>query len=300
MSLRHGTLSLLTVIILASPGCYRNRQPAEPTPVARGLKFVSKNAAFDAFFTDLHDVQLDMLALPEQERNFRKVLAKEIKVDEGATTSVLAERAAAIAQGFASKGTTVKLDVEGLEAVDEADTAAQMRVSGYLEGEALHHAESIARAARSELKLLAHLNARGQTLQRLAGRATMLEAEVERAFAGSDPKQMEFVRRNLSDAKLLISVMDDKRLELSLESRRTVERLASAVTTNPALGSPNEPPLVTFVRSDPNRDRDRDKDKDKDKDKGTKAKAGGGPANARGGITKSQAETSAPAADFEP
>ena len=290
MSLRHGIMSLLTLLALASSGCHPNRQPVEPTPVARGMKFVSKNVAFDAFFTDLYYAQLDMLSLPEQERNNRKDLAKELKIDEGATATVLAERAATIAQGFAGKGTMVKLDIEGLEAVDEADTSAQMRVSGYLEGDNLHYAESITRTARSELKLLAHLNARGQTLQRLAARANMLEGEVERAFAGSDAKQIEFVRRNLSDAKLLISVMDEKRLELSLESRRTVERLASAVTTNPALGAPNEPPLVTFVRPPPSQD----------KDKGTKGKAGGGPATVRGGATKSPSETSAPAADFEP
>jgi len=92
---------------------------------------------------------------------------------------------------------------------------------------------------------------------------------------------------------LLISMMDEKRLDLSVEARRTVERLASAVTTNAALGAPNEPPLITFVRPPP-------PDSTINKDRPSTRKTGGGPA-ARGGNTKSPTEAgTTPAADFEP
>lgn len=290
MSLRRGIMQLVTVLTLATAGCHLNRHPAEPTQVARGLRFVSNNAAFDAFFADLHEAQLDMLRMPELERSYRKDLAKVLKIDEGATAALLAEHANTVAQALATKGTTLKLDTEGVEAVDEADTSAQMRVNGNLDGDNLHIAESITRTARSELKLLAHLNAKGQSLQRLAERAAILEDEADRAFAGSDSAKLDLVHRNLSDAKLLISLMDEKRVELSLEARRIVERLAFAVTTNPALGAPNEPPLVTFVKAAPN----------PDKEKANKAKPGGAPANPRGGTTKSPTEAAGPSTDFEP
>ncbi|GEM_PF-2644557 len=291
MRFRHGISCLLMSVSLALSGCHASRSTMEPTAVARGLRFVSRNAAFDAFFSDLHHFQIDMLALPDRERNHRKELAKELKVEQGATANVLAERAQSIAQAIASHGTTLKLDIEGLEAVDEADTSAQMRVSGTLEGDSLHFAEAVTRTARAELKLLAHLNARGQSWQRLAARAAVLDGELERAFADEDPKHVEQVRRNLSDAKLLISMMDERRLDLAAEARRTVERLAASVTTNAALGSPNEPPLVTFVKPPP----------DPSKERSSTRRSGGSPA-LRGAAPKSPPETtSAPAAaDFEP
>ena len=290
MLLRHGTFILLISLIFAGSACHYRAPVGDPTDVARGLRFVSHNATFDTYFADLHDEQMSMVQLPEEERKMRKDLAVELKVADGATTTVLAERAATVAQGLSAQGTTLKLEVEGFNAVDEADTAAQMRVNGTLDGDNLKFAESITRAARSELKLLAHLNAKEQTLQRLAARAAVLDADVDRAFAAADSKQMETVHRNLSDAKLLIALMDERRLDLAVDARRTVERLASVVTTNPALGASNEPPLVTFVRPEPPRDRALNR-----------IKPGGGPATSvRGAASKSSPEANAPAADFEP
>jgi hypothetical protein len=288
MSLRHGTVLALISLLLAVTACRPPGPASDPTAVARGLRFVSHNAAYDSFFADLHDEQLAMLRWPQQERNLRKDLAAELKVPDGATTTLLAERASVIAHGLSVQGTTLKLDVEGFDAVDEADTAAQMRVSGPLDGENLKFAEAVARAARSELKLLAHLNALEQSLQRLAAHAAILEAETDRAFAAGGPKQTEMVHRNLSDARLLIALMDERRLDLAVDTRRTVERVATAVTTNAALGAANEPPLVTFVKPEPPKDRAA---------KGNRP--GGGPATTRGGATKSPQEASQPA-DFEP
>jgi hypothetical protein len=290
MSLRHGTVCLLISLALTTFACHP-RPAAEPTLVARGLRFVSHNVAFDAFFADLRATQMDMASLPDQERGYRKELAKELNVEQSATVNVLAERAATLAQAISSKGTSLKLDIEGLEAVDEADTSAQMRVSGSLETDQLRFAEAVTRTARAELKLLAHLNFRGQSLQRLTARAAVLDGELDQAFAGKDSQLIEQVRRNLSDAKLLISMMEERRVDLAAEARRTVERLANAVTTNASLGAPNEPPLVTFVRPPP----------EPSKEKVAPRKAGGGPAS-RGGTPKSPSEApSAPAtADFEP
>jgi hypothetical protein len=289
MSRRHGTITLLISLMLGAAGCNYQTRAADPSNVARGLRFVSHNTAFDAFFADLHDEQIAMLQLPEQERKLRKDLASDLKLSDSATTTVLAERAAVIAQGLSVQGTSLKLDVEGYIAVDEADTAAQMRVSGTLDGENLKFAEAITRAARSELKLLARLNAKEQSLQRLAARAAVLEAETDRTFAASDAKITEEVHRNLSDARLLIALMDERRLDLAVDARRTVERLATVVTTNPALGGSNEAPLVTFVKPEPPRDRS------------VIRKPGGGPATpVRGAASKSPQETNAPAADFEP
>ncbi len=288
MSLRHMLVALLCSIPLLCAACYRPSHASDPTPVARGLRFVSHNAAFDAFFADLHDQQLAMVKLPDQERQLRKDLATELKVPDGATTTVLAERATAIAQTLLTQGTALKLDVEGTNAVDEADTSAQMRVNGSLDGENLKFAEAIARAARSELKLLARLNAMEPALQRLAARAAILESETDRTFAASDAKEVEAVHRNLSDARLLIALMDERRLDLAVDARRTVERLVSAVTTNPTLGAPNEPPLVTFVKPEPARDRSLNR-----------SKPGASPAPAvRGGANKSPQDANPP--DFEP
>ncbi len=100
---------------------------------------------------------------------------------------------------------------------------------------------------------------------------------------------MEEVHRNLSDARLMLVLMEERRLDLAVDAHRTIERLATAVTTNPALGAANEAPLVTFVKQEPPRD------------KSLIRKPGGGPASpVRGAAPKSPQETNAPAADFEP
>jgi hypothetical protein len=165
-----------------------------------------------------------------------------------------------------------------------------MRVNGALDGDSLHFAEAVTRTARSELKLLAHLNQRGQSLQRLAARASVLDNELDRAFSGKDSKLVAQVRRNLSDAKLFISLIDERRVGLAIDARHTIERLANSVTTNAALGSPNEPPLIAYVKPPP----------DPAKDKPVARKPAGSPAG-RGGNSKSPAEApNAPAADFEP
>lgn len=285
---RHRNASLLISLLLALSACHQTRPANETTPVARGLRFVSHNPAFDMFFADLHEEQLSMLQLPEDERKVRKNLAQDLKIaDNTATAMVLSERAKAIAQAVLAQGTALKLDIEGINAVDEADTSAQMRVSGNLDGENLRFAEAITRAARAELKLLAHLNAKEQTLQRLAARASILEAETDRTFA-SDSKIEEAVHRNLSDARILIAIMDERRFDLAVDARRTVERLSSGVTTNPNLGLSNEPPLVTFVRPEPPKEH-----------APVRAKSGGGAAApARGAASKSPPEASGQ--DFEP
>jgi len=288
MLLRHGTVCLLLSALFALSACHVRGPTADPTPVARGLLFVPHNSAFDTFFADLHDEQVSMQQLPESERKVRKDLARDLKISDGATTSVITERATSLARALLTQGTALKLDVEGLNAVDEADTSAQMRAAGALDGENLRFAEAVTRAARAELKILAHLNGKEQTLQRLAARASILEAETDRTFS-SDSKKQDSVHRNLSDARLLIALMDERRLDLAVDTRRTVERLVNGVTTNAALGASNEPPLITFVRPEPPKER-----------APGRAKSGGSSAAPpRGAATRSPADTS-PAQDFEP
>lgn len=289
MALHRSNWLLITLTITLSSGCLPRKAPAEPTPVARGLRFSSHNAAFDAFFADLHDLQVQMMSLPERERNLRKELAQALKIDDGATTNLLSERAGTMAQGFRTKGAQLKLDIEGLEAVDEADTSAQMRVSGSLDPDGLHYAEAITRTVRAELKLLARLNALQQTLQRMSARSNVLEGEVERAFA-SDPARAPEVRRNLGDSKLMISMMDEKRVDLAVEVRRVVERLASAATTNATLAAPNEAPLVTFVKAE----------REKDASRNTGRSKPPAPAATRTPSARSPAEKPAAPTDFEP
>ena len=96
------------------------------------------------------------------------------------------------------------------------------------------------------------------------------------------------MHRNLSDARILIAIMDERRFDLAVDARRTVERLSSGVTTNPNLGSSNEPPLVTFVKPEPPKER-----------APVHVKSGGGAAApARGAASKSSSEANGQ--DFEP
>lgn len=277
--LLHASL-LATALLALAPAC--NRQAQRPTQVAAGLRFVAQEASFDAFFSELFDLQLLLAAAPADERQLRVTLASSLGVTDGTTPGLLAERVATRSLELKDKGLQLRLEIEGWDAVDPADTSAQTRVVGTLDDAGRKTVEAVTLATRGELALMARLRRARSSVELLNSRAMALEPLVEGTFV-NQPAHLESVRRNLDDTKRVLPLLASRAATLAEESKRFASRLATALTTHPQLSTSPTPPLVTSepARALPPRP----------------APARGGPARP---AAKPKPASAAPSSDFEP
>lgn len=233
---------------VAALGCTPKPPPtAPPSQVQEGRLYQSGQSEFDGLFRELHDLQLLVASATEEERQIRKVLALAISVEEGATRQLLADKVAAKAADLAAKKIRIRLEIEGLEADDEGDTMAQAKLAGSLDDTSRQFVEATALAARQELRFAARLRHAQKRIEHLAHHAAALDPWVDSTFGGQGAIKTAEVRRNLEDARRQFPLLTVRVSELSEEARRTVQKLASAMTNDASLGSPKEPPLIAPV-----------------------------------------------------
>jgi hypothetical protein len=219
--------------------------------VQNGHLYQSGQSEFDGVFRELHDVQALLAGAPEEERQLRKTLATTISVEEGASPQSLADKVADKAAELATKKIRIKLDLEGLEADDEADTMAQAKLVGTLDDPSRKFVEASALAARQELKFAARLRRAQKRIEHLANHAAALDPWVDSTFGGQGAAKTAEVRHNLDDARRQFPLLTVRAAELAEESRRTVQKLAVALTNDASIGSAKEPPLIAPVEAPP-------------------------------------------------
>jgi hypothetical protein len=195
-------------------------------------------------FHELHELQQLLSGAAEEERQIRKVFATTIALDSGATRQLLADTVAAKASEFHAKKLRVKLDLEGLDASDEADTMAQAKVLGTLDDETRRLVEATTLATRNELRFAARLRRAQKRLEHLTHHASALDPWLDSTFGGQGPTKVSEVRRNLDDARRQFPLLTVRATEFADEARRTAQKLAHALTTDPSLASDREPPLI--------------------------------------------------------
>jgi hypothetical protein len=229
------------------------RQPPLPPPTAvqNGQLYVSGQTEFDGLFRELNDIQLQLHGANDEERSIRKSLAKALAMDDGATRQLLTDKVNEFATALAGKKIRLKLEVEGLDADDAADTMAQTKVIGSLDGEAQTRVESTTLAARQELRFAAQLRHTQKRLERLAQHAAALEPWVDSTFAQQGQTKVAEVKRNLGDARQQFPLLSLRASSLAEEARRTVQRLSAALTTDASIGSLKELPLIAPTEPPP-------------------------------------------------
>lgn len=222
-----------------------------PSQVQNGQLFQSGQSEFDGLFRELHEQQLLLVGAPDEERQIRKTLAQVIAADAGATRQLLAERVATKATDLGTKKIRLKLEIEGLDADDPDDTMAQAKVVGSLDEDAQKFVEATALATRQGLRFSAQLRRAQKRIEHLAHHAAALDPFIGATFGGQGPAKVALVRHNLEDARRQLPLLAVRASELAEEARRTVQKLASAMTTDASIGSSKEPPLIAPVEPAP-------------------------------------------------
>lgn len=236
----------VATLSLANSQCV-HRDPSPPIVTSRvqeGQLYQSGHSEFDGLFRELHGLQQALSSAPDEERQYRRALASALKLEDGATRQALADKVQAQASAFDTKRIRVRLDVDGIDADDEADTMAQAKVVGALDEDAQKFIEATAMATRNELRFAARLRRAQKRLEHLAHHSAALDPWIETTFGGQGPTKVAEVRRNLDDARRQFPLLTVRAAELADEARRTVQKLVLALTTDPSLGNGKEPPLI--------------------------------------------------------
>lgn len=218
--------------------------PSPSSAVQEAQLYQTGHTEFDGLFRELHGLQQALAGAADEERQYRRALATELQLEDSATRQALADKVQAYAATLEKKKIRVRLEIEGVDADDETDTLAQAKVVGQLDDEAQRFIESTALAARQELRFAARLRRAQKRLEHLAHHASALDPWVDATFGGQGAAKVGEVHRNLDDARRQFPLLTVRAAELSHESRRTVQKLAQALTTDPSLGNGKEPPLI--------------------------------------------------------
>jgi hypothetical protein len=239
--------SLLTLLVAAVVACQFPQAANQPSHVGSGLLYETGEAQFDAFFSDLHRVQVLLAHAPEEARTIRQELGQRLTMTDSATTTRLSDELHARALRYHTLGIDLRMEIEGADAKDETDTSAQTQVRGTLPEEGRTLVEAATASTRQALRLAARLRAVQSSLDQLGARCLSLVPQVAPVFANRESPRAAEVEQNLEDARRLLPLLSARASEVIDESRRLAERLRAALTTNEGLEQPNALPLISDV-----------------------------------------------------
>lgn len=227
MSLRASGLLLLAL----SSACTL-LQPSGPTDVARGEYYAAGKPEYDTFFIQLHQLQVDLLAAPDEPKAVRTELTKAAGLTPEASDDSLSGRLSQELKKLASQGLRVRLEVpEPSSALDASATlhTSESAVSSPLRSSLPLQAT---RLVRSRNRMLASK----EQLQKMAVTGIQLEGSVDQAFRIEGPWKRDEVRRNLTDGQKVITLMTARAQEVLDQDQKLLDLLASSATTDAGLG----------------------------------------------------------------
>jgi hypothetical protein len=219
---------LLVSVLLSSCGLLT---PQGPTEVARGEYYAAGKPAFDSFFIQLHDLQVQLLSAPEELKRARINLTKAVGLTADASDESLSARLRQELQKLQNQGLRVRLDVPESAA---PDASATLHTNDNPTSSPLRTRlpEEATRLVRSRNRMQ---ETRAQ-LEKLRVKGIELEANVDAEFRVEGPWKRDEVRRNLADGQKLITLMIARAQEVQEQDRKLLQLVASSVTNDPNLG----------------------------------------------------------------
>lgn len=215
-----GRAQLWTLVALLSLGCARVVGSSGPTDVARQQVHATGVSDFDAYFIELHRIQVGVAPLGGELSQLETELALAAGRDRLTSRQVLEKTLAESAARLREAGTKLALSVEGLaehepppedeepprEFVARRDAKGEIEVRFVVEGNApaaedrawLDAAKKTAKGAARVVAQSSELGWRARILQ---PHTELLERRVEAEFRLLGPAKTGDVRRNLMDAK---------------------------------------------------------------------------------------------------
>lgn len=225
----------LAAIATTTPGCLFGS--GGPSAVGQGKQYKTGDPTFDEYFQSLYDLQIELGKAPNDEKEIRRELAKQLKGDPDASATLLSKRAEKRAKELAEAGTGLKVEVSGL---GEGDVSAEVSSAGAdLDGEGKDFVNAVKAAIVSEGKLHNRMKKAGRIIEKLSGMTAALEQQVDTSFRKSVSQKGE-VRKNLVDAKKLLPIMQARADEVAGSAETAVKKLAEALNTDD--GSFDKPP----------------------------------------------------------
>lgn len=231
MSLRRASVLALALVLTPLGGC-NVFAPKGPSDVARGEYYAAGKPEFDAFFIELHQKQVALLAAPNDPSEARRNLTQALGLTPDASDDTLSERLSQELKKLASLGLRLRLDVpEPSSKLDasaalfssENSTATPLRTLLPQEGTRLVRSRNRLLAAKAELEKL-----------RVSG--ITLEGSVGSAFRTEGPWKRDEVEKNLSDGQKVITLMQARAQDVIDQDTKLLDLLAQVAATDPNLG----------------------------------------------------------------
>jgi hypothetical protein len=189
-----------------------------PTAVAQGRYYSTGNPEYDAFFVELHRLQVELKDAPDRSAEPRATLAKALDVglDADVIKEALAKKASAL------NAHQIKFTVQP----PATDKPATLHVTGSPSGAdaALEKTLEDTLAKISELKTAT--DGWQKDLEPLPERATSLQSNVDTAFAGKSDRTIVEVKNNLSDGQKIIELLESR----AKDAAHTNDELFGAIT----------------------------------------------------------------------
>ena len=119
--------SALLIALSLTSGC-SIFAPKGPTEVARGEYYSAGKPEYDAFFIQLHDQQVLLLAAPDEPAQAKKSLAQVVELGADVSNDELSERLTQALKKLAGQGLRVRLEVP--EPSQTLDASATLYAEG--------------------------------------------------------------------------------------------------------------------------------------------------------------------------
>jgi hypothetical protein len=224
--------------IFGSPG---------PSHVAVGKLYVSGEAQYDQFFSELYQVQLPMGQAIDREAGNRARVANALGVPTDSPAEQIADALDQRALALGKAGVTLKVQASGLDSA--ATPSAELIATGSPPKPTDQGLiTALALSLKDDAALIADLRRDRPSIERLKPMADALEPGIDVTFRkGGAPKKAE-VRKNVEDAQRMIPLMAQRSGDVERRAAEFIQKIQKVVGTAPsAAPPPPTPPPVELA-----------------------------------------------------
>lgn len=267
------TSLLATSCLFGSPG---------PSDVSQGRQYSSGDQAFDAFFSELYQVQVALAQAPDRARLPRERVAEALALGPQSTPDQIGDALDKRAEQMAKGGSSLRLSLTGVDDPMGIPTATVSTSSQPADTNDRNLVNVVAETTSGTAAVLADIRRARPVLERLRQQVDILEPNIGSTFRKGGPRKKAEVEKNLSDARKMIPLMTLRVDAVEKDSVALLHFMEKAAHHEPAPPPPPPPPPP-------------EEGGKKKKKKG----AAGATAPATEGASKKPA-TAPPAPDYEP
>lgn len=214
------TLILLVSACVGSPG---------PSNVSQGKQYVSGNAQYDEFFSEMYELQVTLGAAPDRERTVRQHLAAALDIDPSSRAEEIAEAVNKRVAHMNKRGPSLKLALSGME--EKGTPSSVLTATGTVsdpKDKAL--VEAIDQAGKDAAALLGDVRRASAATEHLRAEAPALEPSIDETFRLAGPARKADVRKNLEDAERLIPLMAERSSDIEERTTELLRKLEKSLS----------------------------------------------------------------------